>query len=541
MIAKPEKLKTVVIGILGTKLDSDRDANRWQAWRPTVSLCQQEDLLVDRLELLHSRNETDLAEFVAGDIRMVSPETDIRLHLHDSNDPWDFEGVFAGLYEFARNYPFRTEEEEYLVHISTGTHVHQICLFLLAESRHFPARLLQTSPASRSTSGSGRCRIIDLDLSKYDAIASRFAIEQADDLSFLKSGINTRNPSFNRMIEHIEHVAIASRSPILLTGPTGAGKSQLARRVYELKRRKEQLRGPMVEVNCATLRGDSAMSALFGHTKGSYTGATTARDGLLLAANTGLLFLDEIGELGLEQQAMLLRAIEEKKFLPVGADREISSDFQIIAGTNRDLHQNVSEGLFREDLLARIDLWTFQLPGLAQRREDIEPNLDYELNAFEKTHGRKIAMNKEARKRFLEFAVAPTSAWRANFRDLGAAITRMATLAKSSRITLTEVDEEIQRLSQSWTASSGGNRERSDAIDLKSLLSESQMQSLDLFDQVQLETVLDVCQRSKSLSDAGRTLFAKSRLSKQIPNDADRLRKYLAKFDLSWDQITSGP
>ena len=124
------------------------------------------------------------------------------------------------------------------------------------------------------------------------------------------------------------------------------------------------------------------MSALFGHVKGAFTGAMRDRPGLLRGANGGLLFLDEMAELGLDEQAMLLRALEEKRFLPLGGDREIASDFQLIAGTNRDLAEAVRTGRFREDLLARIDLWTFRLPGLAERREDIAPNLDYELEQF---------------------------------------------------------------------------------------------------------------------------------------------------------------
>ena len=120
------------------------------------------------------------------------------------------------------------------------------------------------------------------------------------------------------------------------------------------------------------------MSTLFGHIKGAFTGATIARPGLLKAADQGLLFLDEIGELGLDEQAMLLRAVEDKRFLPVEADREAHSDFQLIVGTNRDLQLEVGRGAFREDLLARINLWTFRLAGLVERHEDIAPNLDYE-------------------------------------------------------------------------------------------------------------------------------------------------------------------
>jgi transcriptional regulatory protein RtcR len=93
-----------------------------------------------------------------------------------------------------------------------------------------------------------------------------------------------------------------------------------------------------------------------------------------------MLFLDEIGELGLDEQAMLLRAVEEKVFYPLGSDTPVKSNFQLICGTNRNLQEQVENGNFREDLLTRIHLWTFKLPGLAERKEDIEPNLEYELN-----------------------------------------------------------------------------------------------------------------------------------------------------------------
>src|SRR5690606_15829270 len=314
---------------------------------------------------------------IAEDVARLSPETVVRLHPIALADPWDFEAVFATLHDFARGYPFDLERERYLVHITTGTHVAQICWFLLAESRHVPAALLQISPPRGDRSRPGSHRVIDLDLSRYDALAARFHREREESLSFLKAGIDTRNAAFNRLIEGIERVALRSREPILLTGPTGAGKSQLARRIYALERARKLLRGPLVEVNCATIRGDGAMSALFGHVKGAYTGAVTDRAGLLRAADGGVLFLDEVGELGADEQAMLLRAIEDKRFSPLGADSEITSDFQLIAGTNADLHQSVRSGKFREDLLARINLWTFKLPALRDRTEDIEPNIQY--------------------------------------------------------------------------------------------------------------------------------------------------------------------
>ena len=419
--------KTVAFGFVGTVLDyAGRGSQRWSKWRPTLCLCQQESLVIDRLELLHDARSRSLFETLKRDI------------------------------------------------------------------------------------------------------ASRFAEERQQSLDFLKSGIATRNPHFNRMIEQIEKVAIKSRAPILLNGPTGAGKSFLARRIFELKQARHQFSGAFVEVNCATLRGDTAMSTLFGHVKGAFTGARESREGLLRSANGGMLFLDEIGELGADEQAMLLKAIEEKTFYPFGSDRQVSSDFQLIAGTVRDLRQLVAEGKFREDLYARINLWTFTLPGLRQRQEDIEPNLDYEVERHASLTGDSVRFNTEARRAWLAFATSPQATWRGNFRELSASVTRMATFATSGRITLDVVEDEINRLRYNWQES------RPSAL---TALLGAEAENIDLFDRMQLEHVIAICRQAKSLSAAGRQLFDVSRQGKASVNDADRLRKYLARFGLTWEAV----
>lgn len=524
--------KTVVIGFVGIQLDyAGKGSARWEKWRPTVALCQQEDLVVHRLEVIHDARSRSLAERIGNDVARISPETEFKRLEMELRDPWDFEEVYTALHDLARSYPFDTENEDYLIHITTGTHVAQICWFLLAEARYLPARLLQTSPPRKKeiTNSVGSYEIIDLDLSRYDRIAQRFARERDDNLSFLKSGIATRNPAFNRMIEQIEQVAGRSRAPMLLVGPTGAGKSFLARRVFELKRQRQQLKGRFIEVNCATLRGDSAMSTLFGHSKGAFTGAQQERPGLLRSADGGLLFLDEIGELGLDEQAMLLKAIEEKRFFPFGSDQEASSDFQLIAGTHRDLRQWVRQGKFREDLYARINLWTFDLPGLAGRPEDIEPNLDYELERFAAEHGQQVRFNVEARRRYLAFATSQAARWHGNFRELGASLTRLATLATAGRITENDVADEIARLTATWA--------EEPTADACAQVLGGEADQLDLFDRSQLNAVIAVCRASPSLSEAGRRLFAVSRVEKKQSNDADRLRKYLARFGLSWGAL----
>ena len=527
--------KTIVIGLLGPVLDSGKRPSRWERWRPTVSVCQHSDLLVDRFDLLYQRRYASLLKKLTEDIKHVSPETEVVPHEIEFKDPWDFEEVYGALHDFSKGYSFDPDIEDYLIHITTGTHVAQICLFLLTEARYLPARLLQTSPSGnkRNKDISGEYRIIDLDLSKYDRIAMRFKQEINDDISFLKSGIETRNKNFNTLIERIERVAVNSVDPILLTGPTGAGKSNLAKRIFELKKSRRQIKGDFVEVNCATLRGDAAMSALFGHKKGAFTGATGARQGLLRAANTGMLFLDEVGELGLDEQSMLLRAIEEKRFLPMGSDTEAESDFQLICGTNRDLQTDVVNKRFREDLLSRINLWTFELPGLSARPEDIEPNLKYELDRFAERNSCHITFNKEAQNKFLSFALSSEALWTANFRDLSGAVTRMSTLALGGRITKEIVDEEIARLKKMWQISEADSGQKI----LVEIIGNEKVDELDHFERVQLADVLKICRSSKNISEAGKKLFAVSRKNKRNKNDADRLRKYLSRYDITWKDI----
>ena len=170
------------------------------------------------------------------------------------------------------------------------------------------------------------------------------------------------------------------------------------------------------------------------------------------------------------------------------------------------------EGRFREDLLARLNVWTFALPGLSDRREDIAPNLEYELERFAERAGRKVTFNKEAREAFLKFARSPEAAWRANFRDLNAAVTRMATLAPRGRINEALVAEEVERLRARWqklepSCVATPQAQDDDAI-LTLVLDAKKLAGIDLFDRVQLAAVIRICRASRTMAEAGRKLFA---------------------------------
>lgn len=563
--------KTAVIGFLGTTLDNGFSENRWQRWRPTVSLGLHDELLVDELHILYSKRDKRLFKIVADDVAQVSPYTKVIGHHVTLSSPWDFADVYAELYDFAAEFDFQ-DKTDYLLHLTTGTHVAQICWFLLVEAGFIPADLIQTSPCPRPDQADpqGRYQVIDLDVSRYDGLRERFEAEKQQHWQTLQANLVTQNAAYQKLISDIEKVATRSTAPILLMGATGAGKSQLASQIYTLKKAKasstlqsKYTLDKFIEVNCATLRGDTAMSVLFGHVKGAFTGAASSREGLLKSADGGLLFLDEIGELGLDEQAMLLTALEEQRFYPLGSDTPINVSFQLMAGTNKDLRQAVADGEFRADLFARLNTWTFFLPSLKDRLEDLPANIDYELARLGSEQQQQYRFTPEARALYESFAMSADATWQGNFRDLTASMVRLTTLAESKIIRVDDVQAETDRLAHLWglsnnfSVSNHFNNEMKNNLSndkselvfdsqsleqashtlLSNYFDEQTLTDIDPFDAVQLAYVIEVCIQHKNQAAAGRYLYANSRDKLKSPNDSDRLRKYLMKFGLRFDEL----
>lgn len=502
-----------------------------------MALAQRENAQVTRMELLHTRGQRALAERIRVDIAEVAPGVKVSFTPIDLADTAELPAVQEALREWARSYPFDPRREQYWTPLCSDLQAAQLGLCLLLESPVIRGVMLLSTTQGTTAVGANLVRL-DADGGTEPAVrrndeapgptAGPLPVQAIGGGAFI-----TRNARFAGMIEQIERVAMRSRAPVLLIGPTGVGKSLLARRMYDLKKAHGQFDGAFVEVNCATLRGDGTASALFGHKRGSFTGAASDRSGLLLTANRGLLFLDEIGDLNPEAQTMLLKAIEEKRFLPFGADTAVASDFQLVAGTNRDLHADVAAGRFREDLFARINLWTYELPGLARRSDDIEPNVDRLLAQQGRDGARAARFEPAARTRYLEFARSEEALWSGNFRDLNASVMRLATLAEGAAIGDGLVQDEIERLRRLWRGTTGGR----DLAQVELLLGPERFAGLDLFEQIQLEAVLKVCRRSSTMSDAGRRLFQVTRRQRSVVNDADRLRKYLHRYGLTWQIV----
>ncbi len=187
-----------------------------------------------------------------------------------------------------------------------------------------------------------------------------------DQVAVSQASVPGRSAAIRQLRVQIARAA-PDPSPVLLLGETGTGKEWIARELHRLSGR----RGPIVALNCAALSSQIVESQLFGHVKGAFTGATTDHPGLFRAANDGTLFLDELGELPLELQPKLLRALQDGQIMPVGGTRAMQVDVRVIAATNRDLRAAIDQGAFRLDLYSRLAMWEIALPPLRARRTDI--------------------------------------------------------------------------------------------------------------------------------------------------------------------------
>ncbi|HRF02288.1 MAG TPA: sigma-54 dependent transcriptional regulator, partial [Pirellulaceae bacterium] len=233
------------------------------------------------------------------------------------------------------------------------------------------------------------------------------------------------SPSMLDLKSRIRRVARAAGC-VLIRGESGSGKELVARAVHRSSLRNDR---PMLSVNCAAIPTDLMESQLFGHKKGAFTSADADHIGFFQQADAGTLFLDEVGELTLEGQAKLLRILEGHPFLPVGGIHEVRVDVRVLAATNRDLREYVSEKKFREDLYYRLSVFELVVPPLRERGKDIEQLLRHFLDHFKRTHGRpELELSDEARQQLLGYQ------WPGNVRQMRNVIDSAVVMAEGSRI-----------------------------------------------------------------------------------------------------------
>ena len=271
----------------------------------------------------------------------------------------------------------------------------------------------------------------------YDKAALLETINRAlDRLDAIDSEIISASPKMETVKKMILKVA-RSNSTVLIRGESGTGKELIARAVHNQSPRTDEM---FQAVNCAAINENLLESELFGHEKGSFTGAHAEKKGLFEIADRGTLFLDEIAELDVGIQAKLLRALQERKIRRVGGTHEISVDVRVIAATNRDLRAMVSDGRFRDDLYYRINVLSIDVPPLRERREDIPVLIDYFLKKHTKNTSRLITgLTPETKKLMVDYS------WPGNVRQLESAIERAILLAEGDKITLEDLPTEVRQ------------------------------------------------------------------------------------------------
>ena len=228
-----------------------------------------------------------------------------------------------------------------------------------------------------------------------------------------------------------------SNSTVLIRGESGTGKELISRAIHTQSLRADQM---FQAVNCAAIHENLLESELFGHEKGSFTGAHAEKKGLFEVADKGTLFLDEIGELDVSMQAKLLRALQEREIRRVGGTRAIKIDVRVVAATNRDLRAMVSDGRFRDDLYYRINVLSIDVPPLRERREDIDLLIDYFIKKHTRNTSRLVrGITPEARRLMNDYS------WPGNVRQLESAIERAILLAESDHITIEDLPLEVRQ------------------------------------------------------------------------------------------------
>jgi DNA-binding NtrC family response regulator len=271
----------------------------------------------------------------------------------------------------------------------------------------------------------------------YDKAALLETINRAlDRLDAIDVEIISGSPKMESVKKMILKVA-RSNSTVLIRGESGTGKELIARAVHNQSPRADEM---FQAVNCAAINENLLESELFGHEKGSFTGAHAEKKGLFEIADRGTLFLDEIAELDVGIQAKLLRALQERKIRRVGGTHEISVDVRVIAATNRDLRAMVSDGRFRDDLYYRINVLSIDVPPLRERREDIPVLIDYFLKKHTRNTSRLITgLTPETKKLMIDYS------WPGNVRQLESAIERAILLAENDKITLEDLPTEVRQ------------------------------------------------------------------------------------------------
>jgi transcriptional regulator with PAS, ATPase and Fis domain len=342
------------------------------------------------------------------------------------SDPTDYQEILRGLRKHFRTIVEEYADAQFYVAVASGTPQMHACWFLLISSGEFPARILHVRPPRFVTKDAPMVSEIDLTSQEFPTV--RFqddpitTPEHEFDPNLVKVqvGLVGDHSTMQRSLE-IAATLAPTQAPVMLQGETGTGKELFAKYIHQLSGRSGHA---FTVVNCAALPESLIESTLFGHKKGSFTGAINDQTGKFDDANNGTLFLDELGELSQAAQAKLLRVLQDGLVEPVGGSKPHQVDVRIVTATNRDLRKMVAEGQFREDLFYRLQVGEIQLPALRERRSDVPKLALHILDRLNSNLRQGKRLSTEALVRL------QTHSWPGNVRDLENVIERSVLLCR---------------------------------------------------------------------------------------------------------------
>lgn len=385
----------------------------------------------DRVYLFSTPKTVEISEITAAALTARHSSMIVEILEMPLKDPTNYLGILRQLRSHFKRLNEAHPDAEYSISVSSGTpHMHA-CWLLLAASGEIPATILQSTPPEFVPEGKPLVREIDIHQKDFPIITRPVdgpGVVEDDETSVVAAcrdlGIVGEDPAFRRALHEAYVYSQYDDFHVLLFGETGSGKEHFAQFIHHLGPRSGK---PMVTVNCSSIPENLVESQLFGHKKGSFTGAANDYEGKFKAADRGVLFLDEIGELPLSAQAKLLRALDQGEIEPIGSSKPVKVNVRVIAATHRNLREMVLAGTFREDLYQRFGS-SVVIPPLRSRKVDVPLLASHLLGAWNARHERQKRLAPAAMSELIRYP------WPGNVRELRRVIQQSAMLAPEKLI-----------------------------------------------------------------------------------------------------------
>ena len=405
------------------------------------------------------------AEVTAMRLLLLTDEPALRPAYSDAAEPLGFEVIAAGRPEEAAELAAEARADLVLVDLEQPDAVQQEALRLLKERRP------EAEVVIASSSGSVHSAVEAMKLGAFDYLAKPFDLEelrglferaaahlrQTSESRQLRESLRTqqgfanlvgRSPEMEKLYRMISKAAFSTHA-VLIQGESGTGKELVARSIHYSGPHRDK---PFIPVDCGSLVPTLIESELFGYVKGAFTGASRSKEGLLSIARGGTVFLDEVGELSVDLQAKLLRALQEKEIRPVGSTQSVKIEVRVLAATNRDLEVAVEQGSFRKDLFYRLNVLALRIPPLRERRSDVPLLIEYFLGRLARAQGGpQRSVSREAQELLMAYD------WPGNVRELENCLERACAMSSGPGLHVADLPTSLQNARLAAAAPAGGS------------------------------------------------------------------------------------